>query len=245
MGEIDIDVSDRKDRNSILRNSNLRLLAACMDRKEHLEMDCLGEGVVDTYQDKVESDFRLRIQKAVLKTVQSMPDQGRNLYRFGSIDNSIIEDLEAINVPPEIVESIRNDGNINTIYSLLDWSLDLSPEIKDRVSSIVFCILIAVLCGPITNLTTPLIEKFLGKGNISEKETREFFKDNAFLYIDGQHVNIRSEPSIEGAIVDNLNTSKIVSMVNRKAEWVQIVYLSEEETMRGWIHSDYVEKLSY
>ena len=103
------------------------------------------------------------------------------------------------------------------------------------------------------NLITPIVQEYLFKVDLSEKEKIKEIKNiktenpdietDELRFITGNSVRLRSGPSTKTEILDELSLGQVVKVVSKKRNWIEVEYEYEEgEYLRGWVFTTYTAK---
>lgn len=132
--------------------------------------------------------------------------------------------------------------------------IDIFPKLHPYLQAVLIflfkTILLGIVIGISGNLLTPYAEKMLKSGRMSTDQIRAVKKtplqdvDTAtlrFIYRNG--VKLRAKPSTRSEILDVLVAGQVVSVLDKRKSWVEVVYSNDEDQeCRGWIMTTYTTK---
>lgn len=193
------------------------------------------------------------------------------LNSFAYIGSAILDDPQNFSVIAETASSLElNDIDVSKLEDELKLAEtkcstlgDKSNIIKHFISFptafkyLAYIFLIYCFFPQINsisaNLLTPIVEGYITN---SEKTDREKIKDikaipqqlNNFniddlIFITGNNVRLRSEPSTNSDIYDELALGQVATVLSKKRNWIEIMYEYDDgEIMSGWVFTRYTAK---
>ncbi|MCG8432992.1 MAG: SH3 domain-containing protein, partial [Gammaproteobacteria bacterium] len=157
---------------------------------------------------------------------------------------------DALEIDVSLEESNKELSKAKDGKSFINTFRKLPPLIQ----VILFYVLINVFLPQVNsisaNLLTPIVENYL-KGN--NAPDREKIKDietmpsallgvvtDDLIFITGNNVRVREKPSTKSKILDELMLGKVVTVLSRKRNWIEIMYICEDgDPVYGWVFARY------
>jgi len=118
---------------------------------------------------------------------------------------------------------------------------------------LIFFIFMQVLIPQINsisaNILTPHVEKYLSSTtDVKRDKLKEISKvgqlaniqTQGLRFITGNNVRLRSSPSTNSAILDELQLGQVVLVLSKKKNWIEVQYnYNNDETLQGWVFTRY------
>lgn len=152
-----------------------------------------------------------------------------------------------------------SDAELSECINLIETTpetafIDIFPKLHPYLQAVLIflfkTVLLGIVIGISGNLLTPYAEKMLKSGKLTTDQIRAAKKtplqdvDTANLrFIFRNGVKLRAKPSTRSEILDVLVAGQVVSVIDRKKNWAEVVYSNDEgQACRGWVMTTYTAK---
>lgn len=130
--------------------------------------------------------------------------------------------------------------------------IKLPPVIQAFIVFFFLHIFLPQLNNICSDILSPYVNEVLTLPNKTKKEFVKHIKQipasslgidtSEIRFITGTNVRLRQNPSTSSAILDELDIGQIVTILNKKKNWIQVQVTYEEEQLMGWVFTRYTAK---
>lgn len=165
-------------------------------------------------------------------------------------------DLDSINISSIERELESTESEFRAMENRADCIRvfsKLSPLIQAILLFISMQVFLPQINSILANLITPIVENYLESSKKTDKQKIKEIKkislrleelDTADLrFITGNNVRLRANPSTKSEIYDELVLGQVVTVLNKKKNWIEVTYEYEDKKpISGWVFTRYTAK---
>ena len=141
--------------------------------------------------------------------------------------------------------------------SFLDNFSKLPALLQMLIMYMIMSFAIPITNNIAANLLTPIVQSYIDDFMRSDTDkirdiqkapiqilSTKIHTDN-LRFITGNNVNVRSDPSKKSDRLDQLMLGKIVEVVSKEKNWIEISYKQDENIIQGWVFTRYTKKFKH
>jgi hypothetical protein len=210
------------------------------------------------------------IEKAFMELFSSQESAvEKTMKMFLESSNLLISDSKYFSAMAESISAIDFGKDLTVYEGELDKPKQQLRKVKDSKAfsmwfsklppliKVLFLYLFLQIITPQINtfLVAPFIESLLAKKFIVEKNDIKQIKKMPLLlgdvafenvrFITKNNVFLRQEPSRKSAVLDKLTVGKVVTVLSKKGDWIEVVYERQNcESITGWVYKRYTARFA-
>jgi uncharacterized protein YgiM (DUF1202 family) len=172
---------------------------------------------------------------------------------FASIEISKFSAFELESLEVDLVAATDQFNNAGSLVSLTSVFANLPPLVQAVFFFILLQVFLPQLNSISANLLTPVVESYLQGNNLTDREKVKEIKGipvhlsgvatEGLRFITGNNVRLRSGPSTNSEILDELLLGQVVTVLSKDRNWIEVTYkYGDGETMSGWVFTRYTAK---
>ncbi len=153
----------------------------------------------------------------------------------------------------EFIDSVEGFEDIDEPKSFIQLFVSLPPWVQ----FILLYFLLDILTPQINNILynqaiAPVIAEYFEDNDKSDREKCNFIKNipkslddcdsTGLRFITGNNVRLREEPTIKSDILDELFVGKVVTIISKEKNWIEVMYDKDGETFSGWVFTRYTAR---
>jgi hypothetical protein len=138
-------------------------------------------------------------------------------------------------------------------HSFIQKFRNSHPLVQQFIYFIFIQIIFSQINSISANLLTPHVELYLHEKNITQREqinkikklplTVKNIDTNQLRFITGNNVRLRKSPSTNSEILDEMELGKIVTVLSKKRNWINVEYTYKDGTaITGWVFTIYTKR---
>ena len=211
-------------------------------------------------------DAITKLQSSFLKANKSIFTDTVSIFEDDDLLRKI---LLSIDKQPTAVINVDYTPSINELNSATELLYDTDKNsflnnfyklpifLQMIIMYMIMSFIIPITNNIAANLLTPIVQSYIDdllrsdtdkirdiKKSPTEVLNTKVYTNN-LRFITGNNVNVRSNPSIKSEILDQLMLGKIVEIISKEKNWIEISYKQGEYVIHGWVFTRYTKRFKY